>query len=102
MQTHHLKTWPEHFQAVKSGEKKAELRLNDRDFQVGDTLILEEFCPGGTEDFYDPREDDGHGTREHAPCYTGDSLEATVTHMLAGPDFGLAAGHVMMSLDFDY
>lgn len=102
MSTHHLKTWPEHFQAVKSGDKKAELRVNDRSFQVGDTLILEEYEPGGVEHFYDPSQSDGDGERYHEARYTGDKLEATVTHILHGPDFGLAAGHVMMSLEFEY
>lgn len=37
---------PVHYEAVKSGLKTAELRLNDRDFKVGDWLILKEWDNG--------------------------------------------------------
>ncbi|MEK7507584.1 MAG: DUF3850 domain-containing protein [Patescibacteria group bacterium] len=37
------KIWPEYFDAVASGKKKFELRLNDFDVREGDTLILEEW-----------------------------------------------------------
>lgn len=40
---HHLKTWPEFFDDVVSGRKTFEIRKNDRDFKVGDEVILEEF-----------------------------------------------------------
>lgn len=41
--THHLKTKPEYFQAVIDGKKTFEIRLNDRDFKQGDSVILEEY-----------------------------------------------------------
>lgn len=47
MTIHHLKTWPEFFQAVRSGAKTFEARKDDRGFQVGDTLVLEEYEPDG-------------------------------------------------------
>ncbi len=39
------KIWPEYFEAVDSGKKKCELRLNDFDINEGDTLVLEEWDP---------------------------------------------------------
>lgn len=42
-EVHYLKILPEYFQAVRKGIKSFEVRLNDRNFQVGDTLILEEY-----------------------------------------------------------
>jgi hypothetical protein len=43
--THKLKIWPEYFQAVLSGRMKFQLRRADRDFRVGDQLLLEEWDP---------------------------------------------------------
>jgi len=43
---HKVKSWPQFFEAIVSGKKKHELRrADDRDFQVGDTLRLQEFNP---------------------------------------------------------
>lgn len=78
MKTHHLKTWPVHFAAVLSGAKRAELRRNDRDFAVGDRLVLEEWDP-------DPR-----------TSYTGRSVTVRVTHLL--DSWSLQRGYVMLSI----
>lgn len=40
---HYLKIWPQFFKDAKSGVKQFEVRKNDREYEVGDTLILEEF-----------------------------------------------------------
>lgn len=42
---HYLKTWTDFFKDIRSGIKQFEVRKNDRDYEVGDTLILEEFNP---------------------------------------------------------
>ena len=39
------KIQPQYFDAVLSGKKKYELRLNDFDINEGDTLILKEWDP---------------------------------------------------------
>jgi len=70
MATHELKTWPEPFNAVWRGVKPYELREQDRDFRVGDTLILREW------------ERFGH-------FYTGREIEAPITYMTDGGDWGL-------------
>lgn len=67
---HELKTWTEYFRAVKSGEKNFELRRNDRDFQVGDMLMLCEYCP-------------------ETRSYSGESLRRKITYVLKGGQFGL-------------
>lgn len=45
MRLHKLKTWPEFFKAVAQDVKTFEIRENDRGFNVGDFLLLEEFDP---------------------------------------------------------
>lgn len=79
MTVHHLKTWPEPFCAVLDGSKRAELRKDDRDFKVGDHLLLEEWDPGRRE-------------------YTGRAHEVVITHILRDSRFGLVPGHVMLSV----
>ena len=41
--THKLKIWPQYFQPVLNGRMRCQLRRNDRDFQVGDHLLLQEW-----------------------------------------------------------
>lgn len=43
--THELKTWPKFFEATMRGQKRFEMRRKDRDFQVGDHLLLKEWNP---------------------------------------------------------
>ena len=43
MATHKLKVWSEYMDDLINGNKSFEVRFNDRNFHVGDVLILEEF-----------------------------------------------------------
>jgi ASC-1-like (ASCH) protein len=43
------KVLPEYFQDILDGKKKYELRLNDFDIEVGDTLVLEEYTSADPE-----------------------------------------------------
>jgi hypothetical protein len=77
---HHLKTDPVHFAELKADRKSAELRFNDRDYRVGDTLELAEFD-------------------RDVQTYSGDTVERTITHILTDGDGPwLAPGYCMLSL----
>jgi len=43
------KIWPEYFDAVASGKKKFELRLNDFEINEGDSMLLREWDPATKE-----------------------------------------------------
>ena len=45
MTEHHLKSWPEYFEPIFEGYKNFELRRNDRDYRIGDVLVLREWEP---------------------------------------------------------
>ncbi len=55
---HRLKTWSKYFQEVAAGNKKFEVRENDRDFQVGDFVTLIEFEDGKPGESFGPVEID--------------------------------------------
>jgi ParB family chromosome partitioning protein len=79
MKTHHLKTWPEYFEAIWRGDKTFEFRLNDRDFKEGDKLILEECSFEGV--------------------YSGRSIECNAGYILYSENFGiLPIGYCIMSI----
>ena len=40
-----LRTWPGYFRSIWRGQKRAEIRKNDRNFQVGDRVLLIEWDP---------------------------------------------------------
>lgn len=42
---HQLKTWPEYFEETWSGRKTFEIRKNDRNYKVGDEVLLREYDP---------------------------------------------------------
>jgi hypothetical protein len=76
MQAIKLKISPEFFQDVKSELKNFEIRFNDRDYQVGDILILEE---------YD----------KHTESYSGESVTREVTYIT---DFNQPFSQVVMGI----
>lgn len=82
---HVLKTDPDVFDAVAAGLKTHEIRLNDRDFKVGDGLILRR------------TQHSGQDMAAGAPLsYTGQVCRKLVSHVLTG--YGLAEGWVVLSL----
>lgn len=75
---HHLKTWPEPFQAIEAGIKSFEIRWNDRDFRANDIVVLE---------YWDP-------IKMH---YTGKKLIRKITYMIQG-QWGLPSGLCVLQL----
>ena len=79
---HCLKTWPVYYQAIVEPDvlkrKTVEVRKDDRDYQVGDCLILQEYDPD----------------KERT---TGETTTRVVTHILRGQPFA-PVGYVVMSL----
>ncbi len=45
MKTHNLKCWESVFRATVDGSKPYEVRRNDRDYEVGDVLVLWRWDP---------------------------------------------------------
>ena len=76
--THELKIYPEFFSAVCTGVKRAELRKNDRDYRVGDTLHLLE-TPRGS-------------------CHsTGEFINVKITHIADVGEW--MPGYVLLSIE---
>lgn len=77
---HKLKILPRFFAAVCDGTKTFEVRKNDRGFQMGDILELQEWLP-----------DSG---------YTGKVVRRKVTYILYGDTFaGLDNSYVVMAIE---
>lgn len=83
MRAHRLKTLPSFYAAIIDGSKTFEVRNNDRDFAVGDKLVLRET---------EPSEYGGSGilTDREAACL--------VTYVLHGGRFGIAEHVVVMGI----
>lgn len=75
---HELKTYPKYFQETIEGSNKPfEIRKNDRNFQVGDVLLLKEW---------------------DNIKYTGREVGAMVRYILDDKFIGLAEGYVALGL----
>lgn len=81
---HELKTDPAVFESVVAGLKTHEIRFNDRDFQVGDNLILRETTNTGAEIKAGKKLE-----------FTGRLTECVISHVLSG--YGLADGWTILS-----
>ncbi|OTP90218.1 hypothetical protein B6D12_06640 [Gilliamella apicola] len=77
MATHSLKIKSEHYINIINGTKTAEIRYNDRNYQVGDILILNEIDENGV--------------------FTGNKCSVIVTHVLDDNQY-LQTGYVMLSV----
>lgn len=75
---HELKILPRWFEDVCSQKKTFEIRKNDRDYQVGDTLILKEYYKGK---------------------YTGREVKRNVSYIYYGDGtYGLSKDYVIMAI----
>ena len=77
---HVLKCWPAAYDATRDGRKLFEYRFDDRDYEVGDQLVLLQWDP-------------------HAELYSGDGILMDVTYVLRGRH-GVPAGHCVMGIRF--
>lgn len=85
---HELKTDPVVFKAVQARLKRFEIRKADRNFQVGDILLLKETAYSGEE------------MKQGKPLvYTTEQLAVEVLHILYGPIYGLEKDWCIMSID---
>lgn len=76
MKLHELKILPQYYKKVSSGEKRFEIRKDDRDFKVGDLIRLNEF--------------DNE--------YTGRDCLVEIIDKLDGGNYGLEKGYCILSI----
>jgi hypothetical protein len=80
---HELKTWPEYYEKIVTGEKTFEVRKLDRFFNVGDTLVLKEWSPVRWQE---------------AGGYSGREAERKVTYVMNGGKWDIPEGICIMGL----
>ena len=76
---HELKILPEYFEAIISGKKKFEVRIDDRNYEAGDELILREI------------------NRDYEGSYTGRRIRVNVTYVYRGEY--CKRGYCIMSIE---
>jgi hypothetical protein len=79
-----LKTWPEFFGEVCADRKLHEIRVNDRDYRVGDLLMLQEWNP--------------HLTPAGPVGYSGRYTVRLVTYLTPGGKWNLPDNVCVMSI----
>jgi len=76
---HELKLWPGYFGAIAESRKRHEIRKNDRNFKIGDELLLREWDPATGE-------------------YTGRQVLVSVTYVSIGGLWGIPDDTCVMSI----
>lgn len=85
---HDLKVWPEFYRDLGPMRKNFEIRFNDRNFQTGDRVHLQEFNPKA----------------QGALQYTGQRKWARIGYVLPlerCPGMNVPSGFVVLGLEFD-
>ncbi len=73
---HTLKCWTDNFQGIWDGVQTYTIRVNDRNYQVGDTLQLNEYTPPPLEGY-------------EKSSYSGRVIGANITHITESGKLGL-------------
>ncbi len=76
---HELKTWPAYFQAVWDRRKLFEIRKNDRGFQTGDDVRMNEWDP-------------------ERRFWTGRFITGKIIYICQSAEFGIAPGYCVFGL----
>lgn len=80
MDVHELKCWQRFFIAILDGSKPFEIRLHDRDYKVGDTLVLKEWLPASM-------------------AYTGRECRRLISFIITNDEFpGVVSGYCALGL----
>lgn len=93
LRVHEVKCWPKFYDHIESGEKTFEVRKNDRDYKIGDLLVIREWVEPENE----------HPTLAKGPRYTGKMLSSVITYILTSKDFqGIKKGYAVLGLGRTY
>ena len=79
MNHHEIEINIEFWETLKAGIKKAEIRRNDRDYKIGDTLEIY------------PCDDSGERIG-------GNFVVRTITHIVHGGRYGIETGYCLLSM----
>lgn len=85
---HTLKTEARFYDAIEAGLKPFEVRFNDRDYAIGDTLVLVRIVPEG----------EAAAEGQPCPCAAPSCLQVAVTFILDDPRYGVQPGWVVLGL----
>lgn len=89
MDIHELKILPKYFKDVVEGNKTFEIRKDDRDYKVGDILILKEYDLSNLRKITE-------GNYTH---YTCKKIVKKISYVLKDiPEFGLKEGYVLLGI----
>lgn len=77
MKAHEIKILSNYFEAVRLGIKNFEIRKNDRNYRIGDNVVLKEW---------------------KGDKYTGREIKKRITYIVYGPCYGLTKGNCVMAL----
>lgn len=101
MTTHSLKTWPSYWIAVKEGRKRFEVRRHDRDFAVGDMLLLRMWDPSAKPVGGYVRDTERQWNSLESLEEVARTIKARVTYVMTGGRFGIDEHHCVIGFEVE-